>query len=91
MNNQKRILQIENRLRDAFKPLHLSVIDDSARHQGHAGAKDGRGHFIVKISSNAFQGKTLAERHRMIYTALNDMMNTDIHALQIEAKPPSLE
>lgn len=90
MNNKERIIEIENRLRDAFKPLHLLVVDDSAQHHGHEGAKDGRGHFSVKITAQAFQGKTLAERHRMIYTILGDMMKTDIHALQIEAKPVDL-
>ena len=91
MNNKERMLEIETRLREALKPLSLTIVDDSAQHQGHAGAKDGRGHFSVKITAQAFQGKTLAERHRMIYTALGDMMNTDIHALQIEAKPVDLQ
>ncbi len=90
MNNQERLIEIEKRLRQAFKPLHLNVVDDSAKHHGHAGAKSGAGHFSVQISAQAFQGKTLAERHRMIYTILDDMMNTDIHALQIEAKPIDL-
>lgn len=91
MNNKKRLIEIENRLREAFKPLSLQVTDDSAKHSGHEGAKDGRGHFSVKITAQAFQGKPLAERHRMIYTVLNDMMTSDIHALQIEAKPVVLE
>jgi ribosome-associated protein len=90
MNNQTRILEIENRLRAALKPLQLTVTDDSAHHRGHAGAQGGQGHFSVKITAQAFVGKTLAERHRMIYTILNDMMTTDIHALQIEAKPPNI-
>lgn len=79
--------EIEHRLRDAFKPLALAITDDSAKHRGHAGAQDGRGHFSVKITAQAFHGKPLAERHRMIYTVLGDMMTTDIHAIQIEAKP----
>lgn len=90
MNNQQRKIEIENRLREAFQPLLLIVTDDSAKHQGHAGAQDGRGHFSVKITAQAFQGKTLAERHRMIYTILTDMMTTEIHALHIEAKPIDL-
>jgi ribosome-associated protein len=91
MNNQQRILEIERRLRDELKPLHLMIIDDSANHRGHAGAQDGRGHFSVKITAHAFEGKTLADRHRMIYTILDDMMTTEIHALQIDAKPIGLD
>lgn len=87
MNNKERVIEIEKRLREALKPLHLAVTDDSAQHRGHAGAEDGRGHFSVKITARAFEGKTLAQRHRMVYTILGDMMTTDIHALQIEAKP----
>jgi ribosome-associated protein len=87
MNNQERMLAIEKRLREAFKPLTLTVTDDSAKHLGHAGAKTGMGHFSVKIIAQAFQDQPLAERHRMIYTVLDDMMNKEIHALQIEAKP----
>ncbi|HNB01738.1 MAG TPA: ribosome silencing factor [Nitrosomonas sp.] len=87
MNNQERILEIEKRLREAFKPLTLTITDDSAKHVGHASAQTGMGHFSLKITSMAFQDKPLAERHRMIYTVLDDMMNKEIHALQIEAKP----
>lgn len=82
--------EIENRLRQAFQPLHLKVEDQSAKHLAHAGAKDGRGHFKIQITAHAFHGKTLAESHRMIYTILGDMMKTDIHALQIETKPIEL-
>lgn len=87
MNNEERVIEIEKRLHKAFTPLLLTVVDDSAKHRGHAGAKDGRGHFSVKIIAKAFIDKPLAERHRMIYTVLDDMMTTDIHALQIDAKP----
>lgn len=83
--------KIETRLQEQLKPLSLKVTDDSQKHLGHPGAKGGGGHFGVKIVSQAFQGKTLAERHRMIYTILADMMPTDIHALQIDAKPANLE
>ncbi len=90
MKNKKRIQEIETRLHQAFHPLHLKIEDHSAKHLGHAGAKDGRGHFQIQITAQAFQGKTLAESHRMIYTILGDMMKTDIHALQIETKPIAL-
>jgi ribosome-associated protein len=91
MTHQKPLSEIENRLRTALKPLHLTVTDDSAKHRGHAGAADGGGHFSVSIVARAFLGKTLAERHRMIYTILGDMMTTEIHALQITAKPTDIE
>lgn len=91
MNNKKRVIEIEARLREHLKPLFLTVTDDSAAHRGHAGAKDGRGHFSVKITAQAFQGKTLTERHRMVYAALEGLMETEIHALKIEAKPLNIE
>ena len=71
-----------------FDPLVLDVRDDSHRHAGHAGARDGRGHFSVIIVSMAFRGLAPLARHRAIYTALGDMMQTDIHALAIDARAP---
>ncbi len=89
--NQIILNEIETRLQEQLKPLSLQVVDDSAKHQGHPGAKAGGGHFSLKIVSQAFQGKTLAERHRMIYAILADMIPENIHALQIDAKPADLE
>lgn len=89
--NQKRLEEIEQRLRQVLKPFQLTLTDDSEKHHGHAGAQDGRGHFTVKITAQAFSGKPLVERHRMIYTVLEDMMTTDIHALKIEANPSSTQ
>ena len=63
----------------------LNVTDDSARHAGHAGARDGRGHFNVLVVSDAFAGILPLKRHRMVYDALGDAMDTDIHALSIRA------
>ncbi len=73
---------IEQRLRTALAPESLEIIDDSAAHAGHAGARDG-GHFTVGVVSAAFAGKTLIQRHRLIYAALADLMRRDIHALSI--------
>ncbi len=73
---------IEQRLRTALAPESLEIIDDSAAHAGHAGAREG-GHFTVRVVSAAFTGKTLIQRHRLIYTALADLMRRDIHALSI--------
>jgi BolA protein len=87
--NDSRIAQIRSRLEAAFEPALLEIIDDSHRHAGHAGAKDGRGHFVVKIVSDRFNGiKTLA-RHRMVYAALGTLMQTDIHALTVDASSPA--
>lgn len=83
-----RIEQIESRLRAAFAPSLLEIRDDSHRHAGHAGARDGHGHFHVRIVSDAFAGKLPLARHRAVYAALGGMMQTDIHALSIEARTP---
>ena len=72
----------------ALQPVTLEVIDDSHKHAGHEGARDGRGHFTVRIVSPVFAGKAPLARHRAIYAALGEMMQTDIHALAIEAKAP---
>jgi BolA family transcriptional regulator, general stress-responsive regulator len=80
--------RIRAALEAAFAPGSLDIVDDSARHAGHAGARDGRGHFNVSIVSEAFAGKPPLARHRMVYAALGDMMQTDIHALSIVARTP---
>jgi BolA protein len=79
---------IRTRLEDALDPEHLEIIDESARHAGHAGAASGGGHFIVHIVSAAFAGKNLIQRHRLVYDAVDDIMHTEIHALSIQAKSP---
>jgi len=82
-----RVTLIEERLRTAFKPDDLHIVDDSAAHAGHAGARGG-GHFNVLIVSPSFAGKSLRHRHRLVYEALGDLMNRDIHALSIKALTP---
>lgn len=72
----------------SLDPQDLLIKDQSHLHAGHAGAEDGRGHFDVRIVSNAFAGKSLIQRHRLVYDALGDLMTTDIHALKIQAKTP---
>jgi BolA protein len=80
--------RLTKRLRDGLAPEHLEVIDDSHRHEGHAGAADGRGHFTVLIVSPRFTGLGTLKRHRLIYEVVGDMMTTDIHALSIQALAP---
>jgi BolA protein len=87
MRNQ-RAERIQALLESAFAPVHVAVEDDSARHAGHAGARSGAGHFIVRIESHAFTGRSRLERHRLVYQALADMMPGEIHALNIDARSP---
>ena len=83
-----RLERIRGALEAAFAPVSLEVIDDSARHAGHAGARDGRGHFNVEVVSTAFDGMGSLARHRAVYAVLEQMMATDIHALSIRAQTP---
>jgi BolA protein len=83
-----RIERMRARLEAALAPERIEIVDDSAKHAGHAGARDGRGHYTVEIVARAFAGKPLLARHRMVYAALGDMMQTDIHALSIKAEEP---
>ena len=83
-----RVERIRGLLEAALSPQSLEVVDDSARHAGHAGARDGRGHFNVDIVSEAFAGLLPLARHRKVYAALGNMMETDIHALSIRARTP---
>ena len=84
----KRTVLIEQTLRSALQPLELTVIDDSAAHVGHVGARGGGGHFNVRIVAQAFAGKSALERHRLVYTSLAKLMQHDIHALSIKALTP---
>jgi len=83
-----RSTMIRTRLEAALDPEQLEIIDESAKHAGHAGAASGGGHFIVQIVSAAFAGKNLIQRHRLVYDAVDDIMHTEIHALSIQAKSP---
>jgi len=71
-----------------LQPLHIELTDDSHLHAGHAGARDGGGHYRLNIISEQFIGKSTVTRHRMIYSALGGMMKHDIHALNITACTP---
>lgn len=84
-----RLERIRDRLAAAFAPQQLDVEDESHLHAGHAGAATGRGHFRVRIVAAAFEGQPLLARHRAVYAALDELMQTDIHALAISARAPS--
>lgn len=85
-----RIETIRSVLQEALAPLRLDIVDDSAAHAGHSGAmQSGGGHYSAYIVSEAFAGKSLVQRHQMVYQALGDLMKTDIHALMIRAHTPT--
>ncbi|HXG28281.1 MAG TPA: BolA family protein [Nevskiales bacterium] len=70
-------------------PIELEIVDESHLHAGHAGARSGRGHYALRIRTAAFTGKTPIQRHRLVYEALGDLLQTDIHALSIKALAPN--
>ncbi|MBT8063307.1 MAG: BolA family transcriptional regulator [Gammaproteobacteria bacterium] len=85
MNTAQRIAEIRRRLESALEPESLMIEDQGHLHVGHEGARDGRGHFRVMIVADAFDGMSMVARHRAIYAALGGLMDSDIHALAIEA------
>jgi BolA protein len=81
--------RIKTRLTEALQPEHMELVDESALHAGHAGARpQGESHFRLLIAANSFNGRGRLERQRMVYHALGDLMATDIHALSIKALTP---
>jgi BolA family transcriptional regulator, general stress-responsive regulator len=72
----------------ALDPLSVDIIDDTALHAGHAGARAGGGHYRLAIVSARFVGLGTVARHRLIYETLEDLMKRDIHALAIDARTP---
>lgn len=87
--SESRVERIRAHLQRELTPRELVVEDESHKHAGHEGARDGRGHFRVRIVASVFDGLPLLARHRRIYAALGDMMQTDIHALAIDARTPA--
>ncbi len=79
--------QLRSALEQAFAPSELEVIDDSAAHAGHAGARSG-GHFRVKLVAEAFRGHSPLERHRLVYAAVAPLLSGSVHALNIVARTP---
>lgn len=85
---EARVDAIREAITAALSPESLAIRDDSHRHAGHAGARDGRGHFDVDVVSAAFAGLSPIARHRAVYAAVGTLMDTDIHALSIRARTP---
>jgi BolA protein len=73
---------IRQRIEQALQPQSLELIDDSHLHAGHGATG---GHYTVRIVSDAFAGKTMVQRHRLVYDAVGDLMASEIHALSIDA------
>jgi BolA protein len=83
-----RISMIRERLTRTLEPTRLDIIDQSAAHAGHEGAKSGGGHYVITIVAAAFAGLPLLKRHRLIYAAMGEAMKDEIHALSIRAYAP---
>jgi BolA family transcriptional regulator, general stress-responsive regulator len=80
---------LEDKLRSAFSPLALSVIDESHQHAGHSGAHAlGESHFRVKIMAEAFKGQSRVNQHRMVNSVLAEELKTRVHALALEISAP---
>ena len=89
MQPEQRIAQIKALLASGLAPLECDVVDESALHAGHAGAASGGGHYRLRLVSSRFEGQPRVARHRLVYDALHDMMQNDIHALAITALTPA--
>ena len=80
---------IERKLREAFGPESLEVVDESEQHRGHAGWREGgETHFRVRMSSAAFAGEGRIARQRAVNRVLADELATRVHALTMELKAP---
>ncbi len=80
---------LENLLTSALEPVHLWIEDESAQHLGHPGARAGGRHVHVRIVSAHFTGKSLLERHRLVYQALAAHIGRQVHALRLQTTTPS--
>ena len=84
--------EIEQKLSEKFAPIHLEVIDESSRHQGHAGWREGgETHFRVRIATAQFAGKTRLAQHRAVMDALSAEFKAGVHALAIEVLNPDVD
>lgn len=84
-----RLERIRPRLEQVLAPAYLDLVDDSAAHAGHAGAMErGGGHFSAVIVADSFAGRTLVARHRLVYEALGDLLQTEIHAFSMKLYTP---
>ena len=89
MPPEQRIAQIKALLAASLGPTVCEVDDESALHAGHAGAASGGGHYRLRLVSSRFEGQPRLARHRLVYDALHELMQDDIHALAITALTPT--
>lgn len=87
-SNASRAERIQARIRERLRQAQVELIDDSHLHAGHVGAREGKGHYRVRIVSSDFAGLRPLQRHQLVYSALGELMQTDIHALNIVALTP---
>ncbi len=80
--------KIEKKIKEQLAPIHFSIVDETWKHAGHAGATPGKGHFIVAVVSARFEGVSQLNRNRMIFEVLKEEMVSEIHALSIRAETP---
>jgi BolA protein len=85
---ETRVARIRALLEEQLAPQRLEVHDESAAHAGHAGAAGGAGHFRLLVVSEAFRGRSLVQRHRLVHDALAQMLKNEIHALALVTKAP---
>ena len=88
MRAEARVDAIRAHLQASLHAQTVDVIDDSRLHAGHAGARDGKGHFRVRVVSERFRGMRPVQRHQLVYSSLGALMQTDIHALGVTALTP---
>jgi BolA protein len=81
--------RVEARLREAFQPEILEIEDESHRHRGHPGAASGASHYRVLLVSSRFESCPPVKRHRMVYEALEGLMNSEVHALALQTLTPA--
>lgn len=81
--------QLRRAIEHALAPIRLEIVDESARHHGHAGSRpEGETHFAVVVVSSAFAGRSRLERQRLVHAAAADLLRERIHALSIRALTP---
>lgn len=83
-----RVREIERRLRAALTLERIEIVDESRQHAGHAGARGGGGHFALTLVSPQFAGLSPIQRHQLVYAALGDLMQREIHALSLRVFTP---
>ena len=88
MTTSDRARLIDQRLREHLDAIHVEVIDDSVLHADHLGAQGGGGHFRVVVVSPRFEGASRVAAQRMVYAALGELLEQDIHAVQMQTLTP---